>query len=321
MSILVVTNSDDPTADYVQNRMEEMGVAFVRFNTDQALLEMAHSFEEKPELMINGSAVSLDEVTGVWYRRPKTPSAPPILESPQAKTYAEEEAYYYLKCLWMYLMNKTWVSHPWAISWANVKLHQLSRAKMVGLVTPRSIATNVPAKARKFIEELSGKVVVKPFKHNVLTYDDETAVVFTSRVTHEDYSKLDSVRNAITFLQEEIEKDSDVRVTIIGQKVFAAEISSEGDTETKLDWRRTSPNPGTWRIHNLPRTVAEKCISLTSMYGLNFSAIDLAKTPSGEYVFFELNPNGQWAWLEIELGLPMTESLIRLLTCQGTLGP
>ena len=44
----------------------------------------------------------------------------------------------------------------------------------------------------------------------------------------------------------------------------------------------------------------------------------LIVTPAGEFVFLELNPNGQWLWLELALGLPLVTSMADLLTTHLT---
>jgi hypothetical protein len=49
-------------------------------------------------------------------------------------------------------------------------------------------------------------------------------------------------------------------------------------------------------------------------FGINFASPDMILTPEGEFVFLELNPNGQWLWLEAELGLPLISSMADLLT-------
>jgi hypothetical protein len=53
-------------------------------------------------------------------------------------------------------------------------------------------------------------------------------------------------------------------------------------------------------------------------FGINFASIDLIVTPSGEFVFLDLNPNGQWLWLEVELGLPLVAAMADLLTKEYT---
>jgi len=47
---------------------------------------------------------------------------------------------------------------------------------------------------------------------------------------------------------------------------------------------------------------------------LSFGAIDLLLTPTGEYVFLEINPNGQWYWLELITGIPLTNAMCDVLT-------
>jgi hypothetical protein len=49
--------------------------------------------------------------------------------------------------------------------------------------------------------------------------------------------------------------------------------------------------------------------SPTAACNLRFSAIDLVLDPSGDYWFLELNPNGQWAWIEARTGLPISEAI------------
>jgi glutathione synthase/RimK-type ligase-like ATP-grasp enzyme len=62
-------------------------------------------------------------------------------------------------------------------------------------------------------------------------------------------------------------------------------------------------------VEQLPTQIEERCIALVEAYGLSFGAIDLVRRTSGEYVFLELNPNGQWAWVEQLCGLPLRARL------------
>ncbi|MYW03811.1 hypothetical protein GT354_37130 [Streptomyces sp. SID3343] len=43
--------------------------------------------------------------------------------------------------------------------------------------------------------------------------------------------------------------------------------------------------------------------------GLFFGAFDFAVRPDGEWVFFEVNPSGQWHWLVRRTGLPLVEAM------------
>jgi hypothetical protein len=108
---------------------------------------------------------------------------------------------------------------------------------------------------------------------------------------------LDSVRLAPCLFQELIPKDHELRVTVIGEQVFACAIYSQENEQTKVDWR----HPGVEfprKEARLPDGVRDFCLAMTKHYGLNYGALDFIVTPAGEYVFLELNPNGQWMFVQ-----------------------
>jgi glutathione synthase/RimK-type ligase-like ATP-grasp enzyme len=110
-----------------------------------------------------------------------------------------------------------------------------------------------------------------------------------------------------------VEKRVELRVTVVGTKVFAAEIDSQATNHTRFDWRRYDLGNTPHRAHPLPDDVAERCLALTQRLGLSYGAIDLIVTPDGRYVFIEINPNGQYSWIEHCTGLPITDALCDLL--------
>lgn len=319
--LLIVTCSDDPTADFVQQQLVSANVVYRRLNTDQLFTHFTNNTSINPGgteadtcvIFGGGPVIDLSKVTSVWYRRPKAPKAHPAITSPQAILYAEEEGDYYLRNLLALLGPAIWVSKPEAIRAANVKLHQLMVARKLGLAIPKSLATTDPEEAYRFFISCDGNVIVKPFTRNILDYGDTQATILTSKVKHTDTQMFDQVRLGITFFQEYIPKEFEVRVTVIGNHVFSTKIDSQSDPNRMVDWRSTSPNQPRWMLHEIPQEIVDKCRQIVRHYGLNFGALDFAFTPQGEYVFFELNPNGQWAWQEIELGLPMTQQLIKTL--------
>ncbi|MFN2444382.1 MAG: alpha-L-glutamate ligase, partial [Vicinamibacterales bacterium] len=67
------------------------------------------------------------------------------------------------------------------------------------------------------------------------------------------------------------------------------------------------------RAFDLPNGMADACRRLVASYGLMFGAIDLIVDATGEYYFLELNPNGQWVWVQQATGLPIREALCRVL--------
>jgi hypothetical protein len=88
-------------------------------------------------------------------------------------------------------------------------------------------------------------------------------------------------------------------------------MNSQTDEATRKDWRAGNPE---LEIFLLPEHIQDAIHRLMASFEINFASMDMIVTPSGEFVFLDLNPNGQWLWLETELGLPLVASMADLLT-------
>lgn len=97
---------------------------------------------------------------------------------------------------------------------------------------------------------------------------------------------------------------------MVGNKIFSAKVDSQKLEETKIDWRKRKIP---FQPYLLPNEISEKCLALTQKLNLSFGAIDIIRSKSGEYIFLEINPNGQWAWLETEAGLKISDEIINFL--------
>src|SRR5262249_2530274 len=142
----------------------------------------------------------------------------------------------------------------------------------------------------------------------------ESRVVFTQFLTVDRLEELDSLAVCPAIFQEYIEKQVELRITIVGDQVFTAAIHSQEHPQTQGDFRRLAlmPNPESVKhtIFDLPSEIRSKLLSLMSRLGLVFGCVDMILTPCGEYVFLEVNPAGQWGWIEQMTGMPITEALV-----------
>ena len=104
-------------------------------------------------------------------------------------------------------------------------------------------------------------------------------------------------------------------MTAVGDKTFACRIDSQAqqDDTGKIDWRQGYGHGISWSVFDLPEDIARKCLAYLRRMGLNFGCFDFIVTPSGEYVFLECNPNGQWLWVELETGLPISRAIAEFL--------
>jgi glutathione synthase/RimK-type ligase-like ATP-grasp enzyme len=113
-------------------------------------------------------------------------------------------------------------------------------------------------------------------------------------------------------VQNKLQNFRDIRVTVIGEQIFAVEI--ETDELLKTDWRKPNISKK-YNLHVLPESIRTLIYELHQKLGLIYSAFDFILTPSGEYYFLETNPAGEWVWLERELGLEISNSIINELLC------
>jgi hypothetical protein len=323
--IVIVTQTDDPHADEVIIALERMGHDSVRVNTDEipvnATISMrwgdGQDFAATIEVLTSGRSMNADSVRSVWWRRPAYFGLPSDL-SLQENDFASDEIEHALRSLWASL-DCYWISEPERIQQASWKGEQLLRARRFGFEIPRTLVTTDPDEAREFFhtcgEQMIFKVMTDPFlgaaniarRHPDQSYEPyETP---TTMVTEPDLDLLDSVRIAPCLFQEYVPKQVELRVTVIGDELFAAQIHSQDDERTAVDWRHYDVDIP-YSAATLPVEVAERCLALVKSYGLNFSAIDLIRTPDDRYVFVENNPNGQFIFIEDKVPeLAMTDAL------------
>ncbi len=177
---------------------------------------------------------------------------------------------------------------------------QLKLAKQAGLVLPETLMTNDPDEAREFWRRHPGAVIYKPFLQTYNAWRE------TRLLRPEEEELAAAVRFAPVIFQRYVPGVLDLRITVIGDRVLAAEANLENG-EYKVDVRFNTNI--TYRPHQLPDAVSAKLLAFMRRLGLEYGAIDMRVTPEGEYVFFEVNPAGQFLYVEQAAGLPITAAL------------
>lgn len=316
--ILLVSTKVDIATDYVVLKLTDLGASFHRINTEDfphlASSSVRYGKEPGPSWRWNSpsKAIHLDNVRSVWFRRHRLPVLPPEIEAQDAE-YCLRESDWFLKGA-LYSRDATseqikWMSHPAKVQLAEAKIYQLSVAQSLGLTVPDTIVSNDAAQIRRFFEEKGGEIIAKPLRLGYFDYGDHQTAVFTSRVSAEDLSEDLPLQMAPVIYQELLPKLYDIRVTVVGDQLFAAAIDSQSIPSASLDWRRTESEELPHYTHELPAHLEQACLNYTAALGLNFGALDFVLTPQKEYVFLELNPNGQWVWIEEKLGFPISEAI------------
>jgi glutathione synthase/RimK-type ligase-like ATP-grasp enzyme len=208
------------------------------------------------------------------------------------------------------ILQTFWVCHPHKLHRAEIKALQLAEASKAGLKTPYTLISNQPAKATAFVD-LLGEMECAIKALNTAGVSDEQGYRLPLTTTLPKGHSLDSVALAPNIFQPYVYKAAELRCVVIGEKIFSAKINSQADASTSKDWRAAVCQHEPF---SLPEHVEVSIHRLMDSFGINFASLDMILTPEGEFVFLELNPNGQWLWLEAELGLPLVASMADLLT-------
>lgn len=259
-----------------------------------------------------GRRVRFSELGSIWLRRPVAPVLREPTRDPDGTLWATWESLDVLKGMWR-TFDGLWVNHPDRNEAAGSKLEQLRRAESLGFVVPQTIVTNDPLTLGEFSSSHPRGVICKPVRSGHMVVEGAERLFFTTLMTTAELKAFPGGGGEPYLFQALVEKDCDVRVTVIGEHVFAVRIESQVSADSRIDWRRGDQLALPHSVIDLPDDVIDRCLRLVRAYGLEFGAIDLAITPDGATVFFELNPNGQWVWLEQLTSLPLRATLADLL--------
>jgi len=321
--ILIVTNKLDPHADAVIGHLKSKGVGFARFNTEDFPQKITFTWQGTDSAIEGvlqlplGRKIGLSQITSCWYRRPVNPTISGEIIAQQAKQFAEEEANFLLTGLWTYLAGCFWINYPLKIRQAESKINNLKLAAEIGFLIPRTLITNVPREAKDFFHHCQGKVINKVLGKGQVEYLKDYYFIYAHKVLPQDLEKMGSVAYTPTLFQEYIPKKVEIRVTVVGEKIFSCEIHSQNSEKTIDDWRHYDLENVKHLVHQLPKSIERLCLKIMERLDLNFATFDFILTPEDKYVFLELNPNGQWLWIEQLAGLPISQTIADLLINRG----
>lgn len=314
--ILILTEPKDIHADRVEAKLRRRGEPLLRFDwsefPSQASLSVRFRGRDKQVLLrAGGREVDLREVKSAWLRRPTRPVVPPEIADRLLRTYAEEECYQVIQDTWNALDTAWLPGTIAAIRRADNKQLQLGLAAELGFDIPPTLITNDPDEFLDFYRQHDGNLIDK-LPSVILAASQRTGgtlMRYTQPVTTRDVGYACRLRYSPVLFQANVPKKFELRVTVIDGEVLPAEIHSQSTRRTRLDWRHYDWGHTPYRIHEMPDEVRGRCLELVRRLDLRFGAIDLIVTPEGRYVFLEINPNGQWMWIEDETGLPVSDVL------------
>ncbi len=326
--VLVLASRDDIHADAVVAPLNDLGHEVVRIDLNDfwpktsSIVWSINNSRSKAVLNWQGRAIDASQVGAVFNRNFSFAKAEMDQDIGTLLKYAEAHAALY--GFFRSLENVYWMNPPWYDEMADNKPYQYSYVQNAGLKVPRTLITNNPKDFLDFYEACNKQVIIKQLSEVCLIeeveYPSEYSVdpeqtaygFFTNMVDIEHLENIEEITNSPCLFQEHIVKKGDIRVTVVGDKVFSVLIDSQSSHKTTVDFRHEPFLP--FQEYVLPGNIKKKLLEILRQWDLQFAACDFVLTPDDELVFLEANVVGNWLWLEKDSNSKIGESIAQLLT-------
>lgn len=319
--LVILSNKWDLTVDFVVRELRQRSYPFLRLNTEDLVSEQATIMLPDRHILVSKQERIYDlakDVHVIWNRRPGKPyDDVPKDRRPSLATqrFVDDQWYSWLEALQL-LPDVTWINHPHANDAMESKARQLWLASKMGFRIPTTLISNDPDKARIYLRRFGGRMIIKALYSPLIEEQEQDFFIFTNEISEIASNDDARIRLNPCIFQEPMIPKTDYRVTVIGETVMSVRVDSENSSPVDLDWRRQKE--GLKFVHcNLPQDIEDLCRIYVRQNGLLFGAIDLVEH-NNEFVFLEINPNGEWGWLQKPVSLPIVETLCDLMILNDT---
>jgi hypothetical protein len=298
MTCLVLSDASDAHAQHVlkslQLACQDAELLDTRWFPTQAVLAFDPVQRRGHLGLPSGRRLALHDIRSVYWRNYSGVETPALPDSEQ-DFIAHNDARSLMESLLDCLPCR------WVNGWSGFQLHQrkpaaLARVAALGVDVPATLCTNHPTALRQFAAQ-HPRAIFKPIQGGA----------HARRLTAEylDEQHLANLQIAPVTVQEEIEGTS-VRVFVAGPQIHACEIRTG-----ELDYR-DDESPQLTALP-LDSAFASLCRRIAQTLELLWAGIDFIRRHDGRYVFLEANPSPMFLGFERDTGLPLTDSLLRLL--------
>jgi glutathione synthase/RimK-type ligase-like ATP-grasp enzyme len=311
--VLLLTDRNDSHANYLLNKSEAQQLPIYRLCLDvESLKETFITFNGSWRIIQNGKEVLSDDIKCVWNRRT-------FVELLLDEEYNQTNDFKIWKNEW----NKTLIGFynsirniPWLNPWRNAykaenKYLQMELATKVGFKLPKTLVSNEKSELLQFLKE-NNEVVLKLMNQDFYkSEEDQYLGFYVNKISFDALQKFKDISENPIVLQEYLEKNFEIRYTIVGKEHFVCKIESQKSLKANIDWRRYDiPNTPHSAI-SPPNNIREKVNFFMKELELEYGALDFIVTKEGEWYFLEINSLGQFLWIEDLTGLKISDEIIR----------
>ncbi len=305
MKFLILTQPDDTHAVLVKLALEKLDHQVqLLFTADQPSRQKNSIFLDGTNYRwkaVNDTQLILEnDYEVVWWRRPHKPYLARASSHPEDYKFILKENILFHEALTSNLApDAWWVNSKEAANRANSKLLQLKMAASSGMIIPLTLCSNNPQDIRSFVRkhEHDG-VIYKPLNPGCWYENNQLKMLYTSAITSLALPSDQLLQLNPGIYQKEIKKKYELRVTCFGDYLVAAKLHSQPHKQGRVDWRVIPQGEMVVEPYTLPFGLKKQIQNFMHALGLVFGCLDFIVTTEGEYLFLEVNEQGQFLWIE-----------------------
>jgi glutathione synthase/RimK-type ligase-like ATP-grasp enzyme len=285
------------------------------------VLGVEHRFVASEDVVSGATAISLSspfrasgDRINAWFRKvtPGLVLYPDRPKNDPMNLRGERESMYLLREFIRMRYQGRVLCDPNMTTGAENKITQLRVASEVGVRIPKTLFTNSLKDVQGFFGDeplvYKGIAQLDPINDFYGRQADNPTTAIDVKALPEGLLINPSI------FQEKIEKRAEYRVTVVGREVLVAKMTPKSEDCTDIDWRDALVK-GEIRLESsdLPTTYKQSLLTMVSSMKLSFASLDVIEDHSGCLYFIDLNPSGNWYWVEDATGLDISGAVARYL--------
>lgn len=301
-TVVIFSRIHDSEADLVCVELAKKNINYIRLNADYFPSEYKFKYIQSPDgtsrliLKYKDEMIDFSYVKVVWYRHFDTEAFNFTTSEDIALRYVKKEWDNFLRSISL-VLDCVWINHPSAINDAT-KMLQLKKATEVGFDIPHTLVTNDNESVKEVFSTNESLIVKVLDSHHVEYKPGKLFTTHAHILSSDEINTISSLIDAPVTFQPFIDDHEEVRVTIVGNKIFASKLMNKPDDN---DWHNKPIQDMKLTEYKLTKEVEDKCLRLLSIMELQYGAIDLLLTKDKVY-FLEVNTIGDWRWVEHSTG-------------------
>lgn len=327
--ILILSSDSDQSTNLVMDWIHYNDAEVVRLNGDDFFndrFSFRHSLDNvrsSVSIKAHNQVINGNDITAVWLRKDSEPdfdSSVGDLDDDFLKAqvikYIKRE-YKYAKNSFYDFFGKIKNIGASTLEYPS-KMKMLTEAKRLGIIIPETLITNKKEDVITFLNKHES-IVSKPildvthFSKLELGRQILKGIIYTEAITQSNLLKI-SESFFPSLFQNKIEKIFEIRTFYLNEKCYSMAIFSQLDNQTSVDFRMYNKEKHNRCVpYNLPQNLECKIVVLMNSLGFNSGSLDFIKSASGEFVFLEVNPWGQYGMVSEPCNYYLDEKIANFL--------